>query len=144
MHQSRKETLTKLINFSDDLDLIRKDLEKFEWDSEEDLVTITSDSMKNIFKRVKSQEISLEHLQKWGDLVECREDIAYEEKSFQIIKEIITNLANPALYGKCNIEKINNWLNLLVLKKIKYTKFLFFSLLNNSRFPICSHKSKRL
>lgn len=113
MNISRKKTLMRLINFGDELDLIKSELTKFGWDSEEELVILTSHMMKRALERVALRDISFEYLQNWANILECREDIGYEEESFDLIKEIISEVANPQLYGNITLDKIQTWIKKL-------------------------------
>jgi len=106
------DILLNLINFSKNISAIKSDLAKIGFDSESELVTITQNTIANILNRVIDKEISYELLEEWANLIECREDIGYED---EILQEIIFELANPCLYGKIDKEKIY-----MILDKIKY------------------------
>lgn len=104
--------LLNLINFAKDMSAIKSDLAKIGFNSESELVTITKNTIVNILNRVIDKEISYELLEEWANLIECREDIGYED---EILQEIIFELANPCLYGEIDEEKI-----CMILDKIKY------------------------
>ncbi len=106
------DILLNLINFAKDISAIKSDLAKIGFDSESELVTITKNTIVNILNRVIDKEISYDLLEEWANLIECREDIGYED---EILQEIIFELANPCLYGKIDKEKIY-----MILDKIKY------------------------
>lgn len=106
------DILLNLINFTKDISAIKRDLAKIGFDSESELVTITQNTIANILNRVVDKEISYDLLEEWANLIECREDIGYED---EILQEIIFELANPCLYGKIDKEKIY-----MILDKIKY------------------------
>ena len=104
--------LLNLINFAKDMSAIKSDLSKIGFNSESELVTITKNTIANILNRVIDKEISYELLEEWANLIECREDIGYED---EILQEIIFELANPCLYGEIDEEKI-----CMILDEIKY------------------------
>ena len=106
------DILLNLINFTKDISAIKSDLAKIGFNSESELVTITQNTIANILNRVADKEISYDLLEEWANLIECREDIGYED---EILQEIIFELANPCLYGKIDKEKIY-----MILDKIKY------------------------
>ncbi|WP_299086267.1 hypothetical protein [uncultured Campylobacter sp.] len=106
------DILLNLINFSKNISAIKSDLAKIGFNSESELVTITKNTIANILNRVIDKEISYELLEEWANLIECREDIGYED---EISQEIIFELANPCLYGKIDEEKI-----CMILDEIKY------------------------
>ena len=97
------DILLNLINFAKDMSAIKRDLAKIGFNSELELVTITKNTIANILNRVIDKEISYELLEEWANLIECREDIGYED---EILQEIIFELANPCLYGEIDERKI--------------------------------------
>ena len=97
------DILLNLINFAKDMSAIKSDLAKIGFDSELELVTITQNTIANILNRVVDKEISYDLLEEWANLIECREDIGYED---EILQEIIFELANPCLYGEIDERKI--------------------------------------
>ena len=105
------DILLNLINFAKDISAIKRDLAKIGFDSESGLVAITKNTIANILNRVIDKEISYDLLEEWANLIECREDIGYED---EILQEIIFELANPCLYGEIDEEKI-----CMILDKIK-------------------------
>ena len=105
------DILLNLINFAKDISAIKSNLAKIGFNSESELVTITQNTIANILNRVADKEISYNLLEEWANLIECREDIGYED---EILQEIIFELANPCLYGKIDKEKIY-----MILDKIK-------------------------
>ena len=106
------DILLNLINFSKNISAIKSDLAKIGFNSESELVTITQNTIANILNRVVEKEISYDLLEEWANLIECREDIGYED---EILQEIIFELANSCLYGEIDEEKV-----CMILDKIKY------------------------
>ena len=106
------DILLNLINFAKDISAIKSDLAKIGFNSESELVTITKNTIANILNRVIDKEISYDLLEEWANLIECREDIGYED---EILQEIIFELANPRLYGEIDKRKI-----CMILDEIKY------------------------
>ena len=102
------DILLNLINFTKDISAIKRDLAKMGFDSELELVTITQNTIVNILNRAIDKEISYDLLEEWANLIECREDIGYED---EILQEIIFGLANPCLYGEIDERKICMILN---------------------------------
>ena len=105
------DILLNLINFTKDISAIKSDLVKIGFNSESELVRITKNTIANILNSVIDKEISYDLLEEWANLIECREDIGYED---EILQEIIFELANPCLYGEIDEEKI-----CMILDKIK-------------------------
>nr|WP_314793485.1 hypothetical protein [uncultured Campylobacter sp.] len=109
------DILLNLINFTKDISAIKSDLAKIGFDSESELVTITQNTIANILNRVIDKEISYDLLEEWANLIECREDIGYEDEILQEI--IIFELANPCLYEEIDERKI-----CMILDEIKYER----------------------
>ena len=105
------DILLNFINFTKDISAIKSDLAKIGFNSESELVRITKNTIANILNSVIDKEISYDLLEEWANLIECREDIGYED---EILQEIIFELANPCLYGEIDEEKI-----CMILDKIK-------------------------
>ena len=61
-------------------------------------------------KRVK---YSIDDIIIWAEIIECREDIGYEEKYYDEIKDIIECLSNVDLYGPIGEAQIHKWLSSL-------------------------------
>ena len=108
------DILLNLINFAKDISAIKRDLAKIGFDSESGLVAITKNTIANILNRVIDKEISYDLLEEWANLIECREDIGYED---EILQEIIFGLANPCLYGEIDERKVY-----MILDEIKYER----------------------
>ena len=106
------DILLNLINFTKGISAIKSDLAKIGFDSESELVTITKNTIANILNRVIDKEISYNLLEEWANLIECREDIGYED---EILQEIIFEPANPCLYGEIDEKEI-----CMILDEIKY------------------------
>jgi len=109
---SRKQVLESLIGFNDDLGKTRRRLANFSWDSVEK-VTLTADHIRAVLERLINGQLSEREVEDWADLIECREDIAYEEKMAAAIKQVVFELANPVLSGALNPEKARGLLSKL-------------------------------
>ena len=77
------DILLNLINFAKDMSAIKSDLAKIGFNSESELVTITKNTIVNILNSVIDKEISYDLLEEWANLIECSEDIEYEDKILQ-------------------------------------------------------------
>jgi hypothetical protein len=109
----KKEILNALINFKYPTNFMAKELRLIDWDDTESVV-LTTNHIAKVLKRLSKGEISKEELTEWAELIECREDIIYDAKNEEQIKEIIFKIANPDLTKK-------NYLDHL-LKKIDLFK----------------------
>jgi len=94
---AHKEVLLNLISFSIDLSRLKKQLALVDWDQTEELVTLNFFHVKNVIERFLSGGISVKELEDWANLLECREDLNFEN---EYVEGVIYRLANPVLEGE--------------------------------------------
>lgn len=88
----RKKTLEDLLKYRRDPKKLRNILADFTWDSDEELVQLERQHVVAVLKRYLRGEISSKEVEDWANLIECREDIGYED-----IADVVHVLANPAI-----------------------------------------------
>src|SRR5262245_41682677 len=96
-NKSRRDVLLSLTNFNRPLAAIRDDLSAYPWDSKESVVTLTREHVRSVLNRFLKGEISAAELEEWANMIEGREDVNFEGVAEEYIKDIIFELANPAL-----------------------------------------------
>ena len=102
----RIKILNCLMNFSKPLDSLSNQLKKLSWDYDGIPVIITIEHLLNVLDNYVAQKITAKQVEDWANLIECREDIDYEEiNKERIINTIFSRLANPELEGQLNIEE---------------------------------------
>ena len=100
--------LLDLIHFKNNIDTLRNMLSQIGFDSETELVSMSRDNIVEILQRSLDKKISFLELEEWANLIECREDIGFEDEKTQ---EMIFKLANPYLYGKLDKKQVLSYLN---------------------------------
>ena len=100
--------LLDLIHFKNNIDTLKNMLSQIGFDSETELVSMSRDDIVEILQRSLDKKISFLELEEWANLIECREDIGFEDKKTQ---EIVFKLANPYLYGKLDEKQVLSYLN---------------------------------
>lgn len=100
--------LLDLVHFKNNIDTLRNMLSQIGFDSETELVYMSRDDMVEILQRSLDKKISFLELEEWANLIECREDIGFEDEKTQ---EMIFKLANPYLYGKLDEKQVLSYLN---------------------------------
>ena len=100
--------LLDLVHFKNNIDTLRNMLSQIGFDSETELVYMSRDDMLEILQRSLDKKISFLELEEWANLIECREDIGFEDKKTQ---EMVFKLANPYLYGKLDEKQVLSYLN---------------------------------
>lgn len=88
----RKQILQDLIAYRVPLQEVQNILGSLPWDSDEDLVQLSRQHVEAVLSRYLLGEISLKEIEDWANIIECREDIDYEE-----VADVLHVLANPAI-----------------------------------------------
>ena len=109
---NRIEILKKLINLDESIEVLQRKINSLSWDFEEDLVFLNKNHLKKILNFYILGKINKNQLEKWANLIECREDIGFENEN---LKDIIFELANPQLYGDINKKRVKDILKRLQL-----------------------------
>ncbi len=97
----KTKTLIDLITLSRSIDEILQDLSKYSPESSEDLVRIDIKDIHSVLTRALSGNVTTGDLEKWANVIEGNESIAFETEN---CKEIIFNLANPEINSPLNPE----------------------------------------
>lgn len=87
-----------------DLSQLSQELSQYPWDIEKPILQIKSGDIKTILSLVVDGVISMDSLIYWANLIECREDLDFEE---DYLKEIIFELANPEINGEVTYHKVS-------------------------------------
>lgn len=95
--RTRKEILEDIVSMNGDLCCLENEISSFPWDSEEELIEINSLILSTTIKEYLKDKIELGTLTKWANVIECRDDIGFENEYHQ---EIIFELANPEINGE--------------------------------------------
>jgi hypothetical protein len=110
---SRLAVLRELIEFDKPLKELKKNLLGFDWDFEGEPFIVDVTSVRKILERFINESYSASEIYEWANLVECREDLEFEESRYQALDSVIEYLANPALHGKLTAESCVELLGLL-------------------------------
>lgn len=100
--------LLDLVHFKNNIDTLKNMLSQIGFDSETELVSMSRDDIAEILQRSLDKKISFLELEEWANLIECHEDIGFDDEKTQ---EMIFKLANPYLYGKLDEKQVLSYLN---------------------------------
>ena len=100
--------LLDLVHFKNNIDALKNMLSQIGFDSETELGSMSRDDIVEILQSSLDKKISFLELEEWANLIECREDIGFEDEKTQ---EMIFKLANPYLYGKLDEKQVLSYLN---------------------------------
>ena len=95
---NKTSILLDLVYFKNNIDTLKNMLSQIGFDSEIELVSMS----------ILDKKISFLELEEWANLIECREDIGFEDEKTQ---EMIFKLGNPYLYGKLDEKQVLSYLN---------------------------------
>ncbi|WP_051267831.1 hypothetical protein [Campylobacter concisus] len=107
-NNNKTSILLDLVHFKNNIDTLKNMLSQIGFDSEIELVSMSRDNIVEILQRSLDKKISFLELEEWANLIECREDIGFEDEKTQ---EMIFKLANPYLYGKLDENQVLSYLN---------------------------------
>ncbi|MGP9635467.1 hypothetical protein ACT3R7_20735, partial [Halomonas sp. AOP43-A1-21] len=95
----RFDVLKKLIEFSEPVDELSNILKSYSWDYDGEPIVLTASHIRSVLKRFLIDELDPESLEKWANVIECREDIDFEENNHMEIDSVIHYLANSKIEG---------------------------------------------
>lgn len=101
----RTKLLKEIIYIKRDLLELQAELSKYPWDVDTPLVIITKQDFLNIINKCIKKEITFNDIEIWSNIIECREDVEWEQEEMQ---EIIFELANPEINGAIDNEKLHD------------------------------------
>lgn len=91
----RQVLLNEILEAGPDMDIAISQMREFEWDSDEELVTLSRRRFTSVLNRFASGEMTSEAFDTWVNFIECRDDIDYSE-----VSEEIYQLANCKIQDK--------------------------------------------
>lgn len=97
---NRFDVLRDLVTFNKPASVLSDSLSKFDWDYEGTPLIVMASQIREVLKRFLAGEYSAKELEGWANLIECREDLEFEEKKNGEIANVIYCLANPVLEGE--------------------------------------------
>ncbi|WP_026995300.1 hypothetical protein [Flectobacillus major] len=106
--KNRKDILNELIYFNANLNQLENELSKFAWDLDEPTIVLTKNILSNVIRRCINNEISFVELESWANLIECRDDIGFEDEETQ---NIMFELSNPEINEPITISLLENIIN---------------------------------
>ena len=98
----RFDVLRDLVAFNKPVGVLADSLSKIDWDYEGQPLIIMASQIQEVLKRFLAGEYSAQELEEWANLIECREDMEFEDKKYDEIANVIYRLANPVLEGEIN------------------------------------------
>ena len=110
---NRFVVLGDLVAFNKPVTVLSASLSNFDWDYDEQPLVIKASQIQSVLKRFIAGEFTVQELEDWANLIECREDLEFEEVKHEAIETAIECLANPVLQGEITIASCKALLNSL-------------------------------
>jgi hypothetical protein len=95
----RIKVLTDLVSFSEPLNILSNELAELDWEYEGEPFVIRAMKIIEVLQRYISGKIKSMEIEEWANLIECREDLEFEEDKRDMLENTIYRLANPVLEG---------------------------------------------
>jgi hypothetical protein len=91
----RTELAVALVELSRPIELIAAELQRFPWDSEAELVSLTRQHIQSVLKRYAADQLTAKAVEDWANAIEGRDDIGIGADP--TLRQTIFELANPSL-----------------------------------------------
>ena len=93
----RIKALQDLIELREPIPVAISRLRHFSWDSDAELVTLRGSDLIQILDKYLQGELSSTDVEEWAEALEGRDDIGYESRLSDTLRQIVFELANPLL-----------------------------------------------
>lgn len=113
MTEKRKRFLSQLVGCHAGLDEVGQHLQTFPWDSETELVSLKANDLAGVLQRFLRGELTSAEVERWSNLIEGRDDIGFEERRIEAVRDVLFELANPLLTMKLTRDRAYQLLKLL-------------------------------
>ncbi len=112
----RRAVLLELLTFSNTIDDLKTMLASLSWDYNGSPILFKRSHLLNVLHRYLNKELSESEVESWANLVECREDIDFEENYSDELSQMIYQLANPVLEGKLDAKNCKEMISAIELQ----------------------------
>lgn len=113
MTEDRHAVLQALIAFTGSIDEIRGLLGSLDPDFDGAPLTMNSENIRKTLERYLKGDLSLNDVEDWANLIEGREDIAFNQADEELLDEVIYELANPELTEQLSNKRAEEIVSLL-------------------------------
>ncbi len=109
----RRALLADLISLSIPAETACQRLAAFGWDSDTELVVLTRADCVRLLDSYLAGELPAEECEAWGEVIEGRDDIGFEEGASEPLKTFLMELATPEITRPLTPESAHEWRNAL-------------------------------
>lgn len=95
--REREKLVRALVSFSEPVSSLIQEIKKYDWDCEQELISLKPEHIQNVLSLYLSGDISEAEVCVWANAIERREDICLLESHKEILDEMVFWLANPEI-----------------------------------------------
>ncbi len=106
--RNRTDILKDLVSFNGDLSALKSELSQYPWDTEEPYFIITRSQLSEVLTKCIDQIITFQSLEDWANMIECRDDLDFEDEEIQ---EIIFEFSSPEINGEITKGRLQEIVN---------------------------------
>lgn len=111
--EDRLTCLRRLVQFTAPVEETIRDLSAFPWDSDEELVTLTTSHVADVLRRFLRNDLTAKQVEEWAEALEVRDDVHFDEQPNEQVLEAVHFLANPYLVGELTRSWAEEWIGRL-------------------------------
>lgn len=104
--RTRNEILSDLVANKGEIAGLTEELSHYSWDCEDPLYTINPDDIYKVLNQYSQGNVDSKTIEDWANAIESRDDLDFENEE---IHEIITEIANPVLFGNISDERVEHY-----------------------------------
>lgn len=109
----RYVALHDLLDFARPIRELRGLLAFHEWDFDGPPLVVDRGHFRRVLERYLNGDLSIRDIEDWANLIEGREDIAFESGNEELLREIVYELANPELAEQLSNQRARKIVSLL-------------------------------
>ena len=113
MTNEQAEVLKSIVAFSHTVAELQQAVSCLPWDSPTPEVSLTRTDASSVLQRYLDGAISSRDIEEWANLIEGRDDIAFEAGCIEALTELVNELGNPVTMGALTFERAEAWLRRL-------------------------------
>lgn len=111
--ERRSALLRELLAVTRPLEPILRELSAFPFDSDDELVTLTSADAVGVLERFVQGGLGAAEIEMWAEGIHMRDDVGLAVGADLILSEMLFNLSSPEISGEITTSVARQWIGLL-------------------------------
>ncbi|SRR5712692_5275481 len=109
MDAYRRRLLLDLVGARAPLEELARAIPRLPWDpTDDERVGLSKAQVALMIERAQRGDLSVSDLTLWADLIEAREDLAFEDQEDKVIIDVIFEIANPEMNGALTHDRLSD------------------------------------